>query len=742
MAKSKFSFYHQTAFTDCGPACLKMIALYYGKQIRIETLRHLSGIAKDGVSLLGIAEAAEQTGFEASGVRLTYEQLFSLGNFPCIAHWEQNHFVVIVNKAGSTILVADPGKGMLELSEKEFLSKWLAEDSTAESGKGIVLLLKPGKAFFERPDEKDTQTGWGVLLRYLVNYRKYIIQVILGLLIASLLQLVIPLLTKLIVDKGIGGKNLSLIYLVVIAQFALMLSRTGVEFLRSRILLFISTRISLTILSDFWTKMLRLPLSFYDTKMSGDVMQRVGDQKRIENFLTGSTLNILFSLFTLAMFSVLFLLYNWRIYLIFMGATVLYFFWIRYFLRSRRKIDFEQFDTGARENTATIELIQGMQDIKLYNAENYFRWKWEEIQVSSFRLTYKSLSLSQRQEAGALLINEGKNIIITLLAATAVVNNEMSLGAMVAMQYILGQVSSPVDQLVAFSQHAQDAGISLERFSEINAQADEEHPDAVYENDLSGGRSIHIRNLYFKYPGAGNDYVLKNFSLEIPENKITAIVGMSGNGKTTLLKLLLRFYQQYEGSITVGNGNIPFEKIAPSFWRSHCGSVLQDSYIFNESIRKNIAVGETEADEEKLLQACKVANIADYILSLPQQFDTKIGPEGSGISGGQKQRILIARAVYRSPAFIFFDEATNSLDANNENLILKHLQSFFRDRTVVIVAHRMSTIKHADKIVVIENGEVAEEGTHSELLDLHSKYYQLIKNQMNDDNIYKSELNI
>lgn len=740
MANSKFKFYHQTSLSDCGPACLKMIALYYGKNIPVETLRDLSGIAKDGVNLLGIAEAAEQTGFSTTAVKINFQELFQIGSFPCIAHWDQNHFVVVVRKADQHIIVADPAKGLLHLSEEDFIRKWLSQPDTSTTTKGIILFLKPGQVFFDRPDEKIQQSGWKALTRYLTAYKKYIFQVILGLMIASALQLVFPLLTKMVVDNGIEGKNLSFIYILVIAQFVFMLSRTGVEFLRSRILLFISTRISLTILSDFWTKMLRLPLSYYDTKMSGDVMQRVGDQKRIENFLTGSTLNIIFSLFTLFIFSILFLLYNWKIYLIFFIGTLLYFFWIRYFLKARRKIDFEQFDTGAMENTATIELIQGVQDIKLYNAENYFRWKWEEIQVRSFRLNFKSLLLNQRQETGALLINEGKNILITLIAATAVVNGDMSLGGMVAMQYILGQVSSPVEQLVGFSQQAQDAGISLERFAEINALANEEDTEVAYVNDLSAGRTIHIRDLSFKYPGAGNDFVLKNLSLEIPENKVTAIVGMSGNGKTTLLKLLLRFYRQYEGSITIGEKDIPFEKIAPSYWRSQCGSVMQDSYIFNESIKNNIAVGEASPDMEKLLHACRVANIDDYILGLPQQFETKIGPEGTGLSGGQKQRILIARAVYRNPAYIFFDEATNSLDANNENIILKHLQSFFRDRTVIIVAHRMSTIKNADKIVVIENGEVAEEGNHDTLLNLKGKYYQLIKNQMEADRLFTNDL--
>jgi ATP-binding cassette subfamily B protein len=479
-------------------------------------------------------------------------------------------------------------------------------------------------------------------------------------------------------------------------------------------------------------------MSFFDTKMTGDILQRLGDHKRIESFLTGSTLNVVFSLFNLVLFSIVLLLYNKTIFFIFCIGSILYFFWIKIFLKFRRQLDFKRFAIASKENTATMQLIYGMQEIKLNSAEQLRRWEWENLQAQLFKLSFKGLSLSQYQQAGVFFINEGKNILITFFVAKAVIDGQLTLGAMVAIQYIIGQLNSPVEQLIGFVQSGQDAKISLERLNEIHSLEDEEPADKTFITHLPENKTIQINNLSYTYPGAGNDPVLKNISLKIPEGKITAIVGMSGSGKTTLLKLLLKFYENYQGEIKIGSplqsspegGGSSLKYIGPKFWRRQCGSVMQDGYIFSDSIAKNIAVSDEAPDYNKLIPACKVANILSFIESLPLGFNTKIGAEGNGISAGQKQRILIARAVYKNPEYLFFDEATNALDANNESVIMQNLQEFFRNKTVVIVAHRLSTVKNADNIIVLHNGEITEQGTHEDLTFKRGEYFQLVKNQL------------
>jgi ATP-binding cassette, subfamily B, bacterial len=570
--------------------------------------------------------------------------------------------------------------------------------------------------------------GWGILLGYFAQQKRYIVQLFIGLLLGSLLQLIFPFLTQSIVDTGINQHNLPFIYLILAAQFMLFFGRTVVDFIRSRILLHISTKINLAILSDFWIKLMKLPLSYFDTKQTGDIIQRIGDHKRIESFLTGSALSTLFSLFNLVIFSAVLLQYNTYVFGIFCAGSVLYFLWIKIFLRYRRSLNYRQFAIAAKENTATMQLIYGMQEIKLNGAEHLRRWEWEGLQAGLFKLSFKSLSLNQYQQAGAFFINEGKNILITFFVAKSVMEGQLTLGAMLAVQYIIGQLNSPVEQLISFTQQAQDAKISLERLNEIHQMEEEEPADAPLAKQLPVHKSIHLNNLSFTYAGAGNEPVLKNINLIIPEGKTTAIVGMSGSGKTTLLKLLLKFYENYQGEIKIGESNLKY--ISPKYWRSNCGSVMQDGYIFNDSIAKNIAVSDDRPDYAKLLHACKVANIQAFIESLPLSFNTKIGAEGNGISAGQKQRILIARAVYKNPEFIFFDEATNSLDANNEKVIMGNLSAFFKDKTVVVVAHRLSTVKHADNIVVLHNGQITETGTHEELAMRKGEYFELVKNQL------------
>jgi ATP-binding cassette, subfamily B, bacterial len=724
----RFTTYRQHDAMDCGPTCLKMVFKYYGKQINLEGLKRASQIGKTGVSLLGMSEAAEKYGFRTRSAKVTYEQLLEDAPLPCILHWDKYHFVVLtpsINKKKVTI--ADPAKGLITFTKEEFLKNWVSISKDGEQ-KGIAMLLTPRGAFYQQEDERDREISWGMLGRYVANYKSQIVQLCIGLLIGSLLQLIFPYLTQSIVDTGINTQNLHFIQIILIAQFALFFGQTVVEFIRSRILLFVSTHINLSILSDFWIKLMRLPLNFFDTKQTGDILQRINDHQRIESFITGTALQTLFSIFNLLVFSVVLLTYNTIVFAIFFFGSALYLFWIRVFLKYRRSLDYKRFAVASKESSATMQLIQGMHEIKLNNAEHLKRWEWESIQASLFKLNFKSLSLNQYQQAGAFFINQGKNIFITYLVAKSVLEGQLTLGAMLAIQYIIGQLNSPVEQLISFSQRAQDAKISLERLNEIHQLEDEESKDRPYTNVVSENHSIQLRNLTFTYPGAGNAPVLSDLNIDFPGGKTTAIVGMSGSGKTTILKLIQKFYENYSGEIKIGETNLKY--LSPYYWRTLSGSVMQDGFIFSDSIEKNIAVGDETPDYAKLLHACKVANILSFVESLPLGFNTKIGAEGNGISTGQKQRILIARAVYKNPTFILFDEATNALDANNETAIMQNLNEFFNGKTVVIVAHRLSTVKNADKIVVLEQGRIIEEGNHHELTQKRGKYYELVKNQL------------
>jgi len=634
---------------------------------------------------------------------------------------------------GGGLLLADPGKGMRTISASDFCEHWA---TSQEEGKpvGVALLVETTPAFFEQEDDKKTGLDFSYLLKYLWSYKKLLFQLAVGLLVGSGLQLVFPFLTQSIVDVGIQTRNLNFIYVMLAAQLMLFASRTVVEFIRSWILLHISIRINLSILSDFLIKLMKLPMSFFDTKMFGDIMQRIGDHNRIEQFLTGQTLSTLFSLINLLIFGVVLGMYSMTIFTIFMIGSILYGLWVVLFLKERRKLDFKMFDVAAKNQGSLVQLIQGMQEIKLANAEHLKRWEWERIQTKMFQFQTKGLALNQYQQAGAFFLNEGKNILITFFTAKAVVDGQLTLGTMLAVQYIIGQLNAPIESLIQFVQSAQSAKISLERLNEIHELEDESPltPEGggkfgLLSSPIGGGGGFFIRNLSFTYPGAGNEPVLKNINLEIPQGKVTAIVGMSGSGKTTLLKLLLKFYE-IKGDIFVNN--TPFGGLGASQWRGKCGVVMQDGFIFSDSIARNIALGDENPNIEKLYHACVVANIMEFIESLPLGFNTKIGSEGNGISQGQKQRLLIARAVYKEPDYLFFDEATNALDANNEKKILENLEEFFHGRTVIVVAHRLSTVKNADQIVVLHKGEIIEVGTHESLTMKRGEYFDLVKNQL------------
>lgn len=742
----RFPLYRQLEAMDCGPTCLKMIIKYYGKEISLEYLRNKTEYNKNGVSLYGLSVAAESLGLQTTGVRISFNQLIEDVRLPIILHWDSYHFIVLYHISKKSVSsffykqhnirlnIADPVNGYLSLSKEDFLRKWI---STHENGndKGIGLILETTPKFYTyKPEEgyrdarKRRTIGWGLLLNYLKNYKNYFIQIGLGMLLGSIIQLIFPYLIQSIVDTGIGSQNLHFIQVVLLAQSVLILSRTLVDFIRSRVLLYISTRINVSLLTAFWTKLLKLPMTFFDTKHPGDILQRLNDQNRIENFLTGAAINTIFALFTIILFSIVLLNYDLLIFSLFIIGSVLYFLWIAFYLRYRKAIDYKRFSIASKENNATMQLVYGMQEIKLNNAENKYRHAWEALQSRLFKLNGTTLSLNQYQQAGAFFLNEGKNILITFLVAKFVIEGKLTLGEMLSIQYIIGQLNSPIEQLITTARQAQDAKMSLDRLNDIHSLEDEEPQDRQFISTISGEKNICIRDLSFRYPGAGNELVLKKINLEIQSGKTTAIVGMSGSGKTTLLKLLLGFYDNYAGEIEVGD--VPFRMISKKYWRSITGCVMQDGFIFNDSIANNITVAKESSHIESIMEACRMANMTSFVEKLPLGIYTKLGVEGNALSAGQRQRILIARAIYKDPGFVFLDEATNALDANNETEILKNLEEFYKHRTVLVVAHRLSTVKKADKIIVLDRGEIIEEGTHADLIKRKAKYYELVRNQL------------
>ena len=713
---------------QCGIACLAMVCRYYGKCYSLSMLAEICPVTNEGVSCLSISDAAELLGLETITGYLPSCEL-SHATLPCILHWNQNHFVVLYKIKKGSYYIADPGKGLRKYQKAEFERHWISVRQQNEE-KGVALFAKPTDRFYRLIDELcDTSGSFKFLWTYIQRFRYYLGHIFLGLLLGCLLQLIMPFLTQSIVDVGIARKNIGFIWMVLLGELMIIIGRTVMDFIRRWLLLHISMRINISLVSDFFIKLLQLPMSFFDTKLMGDLLQRINDHNRVQAFLTSQVLGTLFSLLGFLIFGIVLLIYDPVIFCVFLLGSLLYGIWIATFLHRRKVIDYELFEQQAINQNKTYQFITTMQEIKLQDCERRRRWEWEDVQADLFKVQMKSLKLQQTQEAGSIFINEVKNILITVMAATAVIDGHLTLGAMLAIQYIVGQLNSPVEQLMAFIYSLQDVKISLERINEIHQGKNEE----TLENPLTQfgqgtDRSIAIEHIDFKYDPHALRYTLQGVDFCIPAGKTTAIVGASGSGKTTLIKLMLGYYGVQKGEIRIAGENI--RRYNLKWWRKQCGVVMQDGVIFSESIARNIAVDDGEIDTRRLEEAARIANIHDYVMSLPLKYNTLIGRDGVGLSQGQKQRILIARAVYKNPEFIFLDEATNSLDAKNERAIVENLEKFYRGRTVVVVAHRLSTVRNADQIIVLDDGKVVETGNHASLTEQKGVYYNLVKNQL------------
>lgn len=733
MPIKKFPHYRQMDSRDCGATCLQMIAGFYGKHYGLDTLREYSFISREGSSLMGVSDAAEKIGFRTTGIKTSLKYLRERVALPCILHWEQEHYVVLyrIRKKGRQTYyhISDPASFRRSFTEEEFKSHWISTRQN-DNERGIALMLQPEPEFYQMQDEgkKARNRRIGYFFRYLRPYKPQLAQIIVCMVLYMVLGLIFPFLTQSVVDVGIRNNNLNFVVLILISQFILTFTDMAVGFLHSWTALHVNTRIDLALVSDFWRKLMNLPIRFFDTKMTGDLMQRLGDHGRIRSFLINDTVGILFASISFILYTCLLGYYDGRLLAIFLCGHALYVAWIMSFLRYRKELDYKSFELQSKNRSCVIQLIQGMQEIKLNNDEKQKRWEWEELQARFFQINMRGLKIDQIKHFGASLITRSTGLVVSFIVAKQVIEGEMTFGMMMALSYIMGQVSGPISRFIGFVHSLQNAHISLERLNEIHSREDEEDRNMGLRTELPSDKSICFKDLSFSYSGSPREYVLKNINLCIPQNKITAMVGVSGSGKTTIMKLLQGFYNPQEGDIQVGE--IPLRLINPHLWRSKVGSVMQDGYIFSDTIAKNIAVGEDEIDKERLGKAIRMANIGDFIDKLPLGVNTKIGMEGNGISQGQRQRILIARAVYKNPEYLFFDEATNALDSKNEKTIMENLMDFYHGKTVVISAHRLSTIRHADQIIVLNDGRIVETGTHEELMGLHNEYYHLVENQL------------
>lgn len=724
-----FRFKHQHDKMDCGPACLSMIASYYGKNYSLKFLKENSFITREGVSLSGIREAANSIGLDTYSLKIKLNELIERKEFfPCILHWNQNHFVVLRKITKSFLTnkyyfhIADPAHGLIKITEDFFLKSWYSDDND-----GVALFLLPTEEFITKEPVQEDKISIKQILPFLYPHKNKFISIFLLLLVGSMLTLTFPFLTQMLIDNGVNAKDMNYIFLILSVQLAVFFGSITIDVIRNWLMLYVGSHLSISIISDFIKKILQLPIKFFDTKKRGDFIQRIQDNERIEEFLTSQSLTTFFSIITFIVFFGVFLYYDYRIFCVYIILTTISLGWSFYWLKERKILDYYRFRQRSEDQDSVYEIINGLTEMKLNKFEDFKLREWKLIQQKLFKINLRILRIDQFQLSGFEFINQIKNILVTFLAASYVVNGNMTLGQLLGVSYIIGQMNSPIQQLVMFFRSLQDAKLSLERLNEV-----QNHPTEYIENqkEISSNDSffIDIKDVSFQYEGPKSPYVLKDIDFTIPESKITAIVGASGSGKTTLLKLLLKFYEPTNGEIFVNGENINF--ISARSLRDNCGVVMQDGFIFGDTIERNIATGDEFVNKERLHMAAKIANIESFISSLPLGYNTKIGTSGNGLSGGQKQRILIARAVYKNPHYIFFDEATSALDAENEKIIHDNLQLFFKGKTVLIIAHRLSTVKNADQIIVLNKGEVVEMGNHKELVANKSDYFNLVKNQL------------
>ncbi len=731
--KKTFPFYKQIDQFDCGPACLKMISKYFGRNFSPEHLRHICNITPDGITIKSLMNGAEALGFQTVPASINYKVLEEEAPLPCIAYWRDRHFLVVYKVEKNKVYVADPSHGLIQYKKQEFIEAWQNSNKANDESEGIVVLLEP-TAEFHNKENTDFSKGLKGIIPYLTNYRKYILQVFIGLIAGSVIQLILPFITQKLVDKGINLGNLHFVYVLLIAQLVLFLSSVFLTVIRSWLLLYVGARVNMLIASDYLVKLLNKAVSFFDSKTPGDILQRINESSRIENFLVSVPIN-LFSYMNALIFLFVLAYYSMTIFIIFLIGISLYTFWIWLFMKKRAELDFKRFDASAGLNSQLIQIVNGIQEVKVNGSEKRHIRSWEKVRVRYFKSSISSLTLSQLQSVGGDIINELKNIFITFTAAVLVMDGKITLGGMLAIQYIIGQVNGPLLSLVGFFVTIQDAKLSMERFNDIDFVTPEEKVlgDDTLIKLPEEAFDINIKDLNFSYVNDQNQLVLKNINFTIPKGKITAIVGDSGSGKTTLLKLLLKLYLPTNGEILIGDYNL--KHISSKSWRASCGTVMQDGFIFSDTISQNIteSASEDAIDVERLLKSVKLANIEELINTLPSGFNSSIGAAGSSgrtLSGGQRQRLLIARAVYKNPRFLFFDEATSALDANNERIIVNNLTEFYKGKTVVIIAHRLSTVRDADQIIVLEKGEIKEMGKHEDLIEKKGSYYTLIKNQL------------
>jgi ATP-binding cassette, subfamily B, bacterial len=726
MLNKKFPHFRQLDYRDCGPTCLRMIAKHYGKTFSREFLRDKAGITKVGVTMAGIAEAAEAIEMRTLGMRISLQSLIDEAPTPFIVPWRQKHFVVVYKTSTTKIHVADPAQGLMEYTHNDFKEAW----TNTNDDTGFVLVLEPNAQFYTQKEDIDNNKGFAFLYPYFRPYKQLIRQLFIGLLVATIIQFIMPFLMQTVVDIGVNNRDIPFIYLILISQLVLIFSQTLVSVFREWLLIHITSRFNIKMISDFLFKMLKLPVNYFDTRNAGEHLQRINDHSRIQNFVSSATLNMVFSMITFLIFNGILAYYNLTIFLVFIIAAILYVSWTFFFLKKRAVLDYKRFDETSQSQNSLIQIINGVKEIKINNSQRKNRWKWEYNQISLFKTSLSTLKLAQYQSIGASTINELKNITITFLAAKAVVDGNLTLGMMTSVQYIVGQLNMPLGSFVVFIQTWQDAKISLERLSQVHTKDDEDSDSAKKTKELPNCKQIEIKDLSYRYGGKSTPFVLKNINCIIPEGKTTAIVGASGSGKTTLMKLLLKFYEPTKGSINIDS--VDLNTINNDSWRMNCGAVMQDTFMFNDTIAGNISESEQNEiiDREKLNNAAFVSNIKDFVEKLPNKFNTELGTSGIRLSGGQEQRVMIARAVYKNPFYLFFDEATSALDANNEKVIMENLQNFITGKTAIIVAHRLSTVKNADNIIVLENGEIVEQGSHEILTSLRGKYYELVKNQL------------